>query len=341
MKEKEVYLTAIEQRNIYMNNCKIYHLLRKHKALADGAYWEAVIGEKEGQALVVRFRISQNLSNFDLDVADAIYTLYYWKTERFSVNQIAKVLSGDKKQEAKGALQKQIIESIARMTNTTIALDCADHLKHNRHRNTHRYLTQYHDFLQRTAPFLHLEQEEGVRYRVPGTARFRTFIKQYPQGYFILPLHGYAQEVKQMVCVPYSLLYGKQEGAKAHANTALHIQIKRHLIRRMEAAYANQKQRKRATETVLPITYERALPHKQMAGMFANLDICQGASADAVYQKKRLRIHQAVTATLSFFQSVGYIKAFEVRKKERKIYGVTVTGQRTHEVFRPSKNKQP
>lgn len=107
-----------------MNLTKIAGCIRK-KEYEVGQFTEFNIGE-EGRDKSVKFKLSRELSYFDICIADVVYSLYYAGKEKIYVKNIIELLSGDENALIKKPFAKEIEESLERMRETNLEIDMRD-----------------------------------------------------------------------------------------------------------------------------------------------------------------------------------------------------------------------
>lgn len=115
---------------LYTNETKAAQIIRKG-CYAAGEKQRIKIGENRNGPLYVTFCLSGKLSYFDLMVADAVYTLYFYRREKIFVQNILELLSGDpaatmkpeKAAKKKPDKRSAIFESLERLADTTIRID--------------------------------------------------------------------------------------------------------------------------------------------------------------------------------------------------------------------------
>ncbi len=178
---------------------------------------------KPGEARRVRpikdawltFSVSGALTSFDIDVADALYTLHSRRSRRFTLRHLCAVLTGDEgidipvRGEAKG-LKADVLESLRRLTGAGISIQCGDELEG-------RGLPR-RDF---EGPMLSLETLEPMwRYRMPEALEEA------------LPLYAYALAVKQLRYFELDCLHAVGANGRKRSDTRDNVQIKRFLVRK-------------------------------------------------------------------------------------------------------------
>ncbi len=302
---------------VFFNNSKLYNDIRaphskEHNTLSIGPL-------KASSAPQVSYVLSEKLSNFDLDVADAIYTLCHQKEEKIRLNDILRTLSGDMNQRVKTQNREKLLASIAKLRATTVRLDVMAHLSSNHYQETMSHdASWYHAIFSKEAPFLYLKDvKTGV------------YVIDNDSDYFTLPTHYYAELVKQVIRVPFSLL----ESDSPYKSTLQNIQIKRALIRRIEYETNNYKRNPTQKAPSAQIIYEypshREGEYGLARGLFPALGISQGTLSDESWEKKRVAIHKVIISYLVDLRTKGRIKACEHIKHGKKYTGVRFTWDTT------------
>ena len=323
----------------YSNITKIAGLLRNDHNLAGNQVIPVLVGNKNDINIITEFRISKNFSNFDCDVADAIYTIYQNGYGSFTPGQILRVLSGDDKQTiVKGYNKKRIIDSINLLRSTMIEIDCSQEMQSRGIKVEHIG----------EASFLAVEKIiKNDKYEMQLRENY-SIVKTEKYADFFMPLYGYAEMLHQFCSFHKPLLYSESAAERLRiSNTIENIQIKRYLIRRLDKVRnANQRywDAKDGTRLLHPAAYKSACLFKDFTtiiyereshnagggtvGMLASLGIYkrEDGTKDA-WRHKRHKVHHIVLQFLEYYKEIGYIKSYEVingEKDARLIRGVTV-----------------
>ncbi|MGN0115782.1 MAG: helicase-related protein, partial [Acutalibacteraceae bacterium] len=106
--------------NVFMNTTKIANILRSGDYKINEP--KKVDVSKNGRA-TVEFTIDTKLSYFDMMVADAVYSLEFYKAPNISAKAIIELLSGDKDATLKPEKLQRIYDSIEKMRHTHIKID--------------------------------------------------------------------------------------------------------------------------------------------------------------------------------------------------------------------------
>ncbi|WP_099203916.1 hypothetical protein [Scatolibacter rhodanostii] len=320
-------------KTYYCNSTKILKLLRRYDDYADNRVHRAIVGKNFGEKILTEFRISNNLSNFDCDVADAVYTIYKNHDTTFTPGQVLRVLSGDEKQTiVKGYNQQHIIDSIEWLRKTEIEIGCEAEM--DKREIPLRYIER--------APFLVAEKvSPAPRYAIRANSPDSNSSKKEEYADLFMPLYGYAERLHQFNSFPQQLLYDTTLSPEFRlSNTLENIQIKRFLIRRLEplrnlakqdtdeeierVGYIDSENKYRL------IVYERASKNAGggIAGLLSDIGIYRSDfKSDDSWKHKRHSVHRSVTKILDYYKHIGYIQDYEVIKKGKIIYGVNILGK--------------
>ena len=341
--------------NIYINNTLIFNKIRTLNNLKADVRYELDVAEKSSsEETLVWFYVSNNLSNFDLDVADAIFTLYYdIEQELITPNKVLQVLSLDETQRVKASNEKAILNSIRLLMKTTIKIYCKNHF--DLYKNEDDFINNDLDiqakFLEKENPFLYLKECDNKKeFLVASLEKFPYFVRttQGTDENYILPIYGYAGVTKQMICFPKELLAcSKDTDGKTISNTLTFIAIKRYIMRRLEiervkrehSSNIRKNKKKDVEEKKIRIVYirqshqsknEHAIRNadaNSIDGMFARVGIIQGNLTEEVWKKKRLKLHKLILSYLEYLKRLSYIKDYETLMDDRKIYGIEIKGK--------------
>lgn len=290
----------------YSNNTKIANEIRKYDNLT--GYVNVVdVGRDRGK-LESQYVITENLTCFDCDVADAIYTIRKNGYETFTPGVVLRVMSGDNKQTiTKDHKKKEIIYSIEKMRQTEITIKCTDEMRARGQKSNDEEFILTGKFLQIC------ELDKGEKHQIDWINKS-------------MPLYKYAEFNSQMITFPmYLLTYQSSIKGQKISNTKENILIKRYLIRRIEIM-RNQNNRL----NIKNISYDRK-SHKtgNTVGMFADIGIRETdyKSKDS-WKHKRHSIHKTVTKILECYKTIDYIEDYKVNTDTRgRILGVQILGK--------------
>ncbi len=231
MKEKDI-------GRQYINNLKIAYKIRSMRFLS---------GKNASKPY------ENPLSNFDMDVADSIYTIfrnrYIFNNAvgdeiGFTTADILHVLSGNFNQRLTAGLKKAIEKSIETMRHTDIEIFMGKNpnprfilYAHDENDEVTSVPEKYQFNMYYRRPFLQLEGKNG-NYKI----KINSFLEDYVL-ISILPLYGYAyrRNYQFIELDPILLSYetdtqtkDSPKASRRHQRTMLYIQIRRELIRRIE-----------------------------------------------------------------------------------------------------------
>lgn len=302
----------------YSNITKVANIIRKHNDLAGVERRIHVEKDKDENPVYITLYISQNLSNFDMDVADAIYTLYKEKVTAITPTKVLRGLSGDLKQAAKIGYNKDcIIDSIDKLCETKIEIECSAQMK-NRGESI-EYLGGY-SFLVAT------KSAKGDKYEIKQYTDNEKVDKRTYYENFFMPLYGYMEILRQVADFP-AILLNPMNGVH---NSIENIQIKRYLIRRLEIKryQIDTKSDENLSEKIV-YYYPSHRKGGGEEGMFPLLNISErNYETKDSWKHKRQNVHAKVVAILKRYKELGYIKGYKIYKTTRGLlYGVIIEGK--------------
>lgn len=280
---------------IHINNTKIANEIRKIKNLA-GGYRQVSVGAEKNK-VITAYGISENLSCFDMAVADAAYTLQANGFENISAGQVMRVMSGSMEQSLTAAKKAKIEGSIHKMMETMMLIDCRQEVLARGYLDNGFNPEIY-------GRFLPCEEVSEKKYRFTGK----------------LPLYEYADVNSQMIAVPITLLQSPDTGG--FSDTWENVLIKRYLLQWLEImkhgnGYDGRK-----------IIYVRRSHggSGMYAGMLPQLDINrEDYASTSSWNRKIGNVHATVTKILDGYRKQGYIKGYsELTQPGNRIYGVAI-----------------
>ncbi|MDL2273302.1 hypothetical protein LJC34_01945 [Oscillospiraceae bacterium OttesenSCG-928-G22] len=321
------------------NITRIAGLIRAYDNLAGNEVVPVRVSSQHSDLIITKFRISEDFSNFDLDVADAIYTMYINECKSFTPGQLLRVLSGDNRQTITDNRNKdEIIESIKKLRRTTIEISCEAEMES--HGNGVVHLPE--------SEFLKVERlTADHKYKLPLHTEYpHANIDKYP--IFFMPLYGYAELTGQICSFSQAHLYdNRPERRLKIQNSIENIQIKRYLIRRIERM--NNAQRRISEEkeglrvmhpgarktayltqdsTHVSYKYDAKKEGLSSTGLLPTLGILEEnyTSKDA-WRHKRHSVHNTALKILDYYIEIGYIERYEIvfdNTDKRRISGVII-----------------
>ena len=291
-----------------INNTKVANEIRA------GAYGEHICQVSErgaAEKICVSYGLSAPLSSMDCCVADAIYTLIQDK-KKVSLRAILQILMGYKQVNLTHQMRDELTDSLKHLREVQFKLDYTEHLQAVQSKLD---LTQEPQHLSYDGPFLLLGEpdEQGLCHPAAGVDNKE-----------VLPLHTYAEAVRQMISVSSRLLdvtypdKRRMRGTKDNirlkrrlSNTKDNICLKWFLAHRLEVIRYDDptsEQSKQARKWMRTISFRE--------NGDIRTKICRPDSPDGMEEKRLDRIHDAVKLILVHYQEIGYIKEFqEVEKK--------------------------
>lgn len=282
---------------IHINNTKVANEIRKIKNLA-GSYRQINVGSEK--KIITAYGISENLSCFDMVVADAAYTLQANRFENISAGQVMRVMSGNMNQSLSATKKEKIEESMQKMMETMMLIDCQQEVLARGYINDKLDEKIYRRFLP-------CEEISKKKYRFTGK----------------LPLYEYAEISGQIIAAPIKLLQNPDaEGLVS--DTWETVLIKRYLLQWLEIMKHGNSYDGRKI-----IYFRRAHGGDEMyAGMLPQLDINREDYATASsWNRKIKKVHETVTKILDGYKKQGYIEGYsEIYNPEnmQRVYGVTI-----------------
>lgn len=242
------------------------------------------------------YDLSDPLSCFDCDVADAIYTLLSKnKQESFSVRHVLQSLSGDERQTLTEQKKLEITNSIERLRDTIIIIQCEEELRRR-------------EIKQKKPPsgiqvfqgqFLNVRQENG-----------KYFFEK--DGDPPMPLYAYGEKTNQMISFPNRLLHILHAGGRKLSDTEDAICVKRYLIRRLEILRSKQK---RGGSGFQSISFRE---DRELVSLLKLYDHCSSKESRA--QKLR-KLRTTVLQVLSYYKQIGYIQNYQAARQYVEIIG--------------------
>ena len=258
-----------------------------------------VAGEIEHKCLVIptkniytTYQISEELSSFDCDVADALYSIflsekYFSKENTFSLRRILTVLTGDSRQTLTGQKRAALLDSIAKLKRTEIRIQCREELDvRNRGRKYRKNRLE--------APHCLLSLEEsGGRYYFPSAELGKT-----------MPLYAYADMTMQIVSFPSPLLDVRTEdGRKALNNTAEVIAIKHFLLYRLEVIRNKNSVASKGGGM-------RRISFNMGTELMNILGVNRDGRTDAEWKRQCKKVQENVETVLEYYKRIHYISGY-------------------------------
>lgn len=266
---------------IFINNTKIANDIRKIKDV--GGYVERTnVGQKE-QPLMTMYYLSEHLSYLDMCVADSVYTLSMFGIDNISVGQVMRVLSGNMRQSLSSAKKNKIEESLQKLRNTEIRIDCTEEM-------TERGFSGEKVNMKIVRSFLPCEKISKTKYHL--TDR--------------MPLYEYAELSGQIISAPIWLL---DDPGTLQSDTWDTVLIKRFLVHRLEIMKYNNDYKGRKI-----IYFRRSHDgENKYAGLLPMIDVEREKYASkSSWNRKIAKVHMTVTDILNYYKAKKYIQNYSV-----------------------------
>ena len=278
----------------YMGNAYAVNELRKGR-VRPGEWVECPVMGQGRDAVITRFRLTAEVTGFDMCVADALYTLYRAGGKGFSLGGLLHALSGDDVQTATAQWKKALTESVGRLTAAGIEIDCAAESK-ARKRGSRTLEPTF------SGPFLAAESAGKDRWRFIGTGT-------------PLTLYRYAEQINQIVRFPQALLAIKNaDGKKLLRDSEENIFIKRFLIQRIEIA--------RRGASRYSMNSIRYLPRRG-EGLFSDLRLDPAGDRET-FRRRCRAAHEAVKTVLDHYKRIGCIRDWTPAGGQSGLFGPDV-----------------
>ncbi|SHO53403.1 hypothetical protein [Anaerocolumna xylanovorans] len=232
--------------------------------------------------------LSQQVTQFDMAVMDAAYTIMCSGQMILTAEWIAKVLSGNTKQKVTQQKLVVIRKSIDKLRYIHIKIDCKDEM--NTRRDTKDKIKKY----VYESYLLPLDKIEAI-YQSNGTEIIAYPVLRKPA------LYTYAELVQQIINVPAELL----DTQKYYSDTDDAILIKRYVIKRV--AQILNKKNKMHSNKISYLWYE----NKEAQGLYAELGYIPDDNDDIWRKKTKFMINKIVKSTLLSLKDKKIINDFE------------------------------
>lgn len=271
----------------YINNTKVANEIRKgHQELVEEDWIKCEVSREGAEdKQYARYRLSGPISAFDMDVLDALSTLWHRGAKTFTDRQILVTLTGDTAITATPQKVQEVQEVLQRLRTTEITLDCTDEF-------VARKEAQPGEQVLVQGPMVSLEDTE-TGYR---------FADRDDRG--PIPLWWYAEQLNQMLSIPEALLSAREKGERKPQDTVENILLKRFLIRRLEIYRANPH---------LSMNVFRCVPkNRTNQGLLWQLGIYRESLRPNPELKKTVkRVHAKLLQEIYRLHKLGYIAAYE------------------------------
>lgn len=289
--------TLVPQETAYMNNTLVANEIRKGN-WRSGQERRCNVASRGNSAVYTTFTLEGDLTYFDMDVADAVYSLYRNGNKEFLLRHVLRALTGDENQTLTEGKKDQLKESLARLRAAKITINCTDQML--KMKKKPELLAGGKVVI--AGSFLSLREENG-KY---------SFADSGAPG--AMPLYYYGELIQQMIAFPLCLLGIHPRGVAKVSDTKDNIMIKRYLIRRLEVL----RNGRASGPHMRRITYFNRMMGEDSGMLVAMTEKRDksGSGAPAPSLAKLRRTHKTVTQILSNFQQCGYIDGFEEKGTE-------------------------
>ncbi len=282
-KKRKGSVTEEQENEIcYMNNTKIANEIRK-----GGTSGACAVFKDKGENVITTYELSEALTAYECNVADAIYSLYRAKQKTFTPDMVLRALSGNFGQTMSQDRRKKTTEIIEKLRRVEISIDYA---KEKEKRKQGQKWGEDSSFGKKKFLFVGRKGNEYV------------FQEGVP-----LPLYYYGELTRQIISVPSQRLSMKDEGGNRRlSDTVEHINLKRFLIRRIEVAGyrndPNSNERNKMRNNMRQISFQEG------SNLLAELRLEAKNSAD---KQKLRRLYEAAKKILDYYKETGYIEGYE------------------------------
>lgn len=245
---------------------------------------------------------SPNVTQYDMAVLDAVYTLYVNNQSIFSPEMLLRIMSGNFQQDASPQKIGTITRSINKLRHIDIRIDYTDEAR------LRKLIDKSHTAVI-TSYLLPVDETEIRAANGKTIHAYRLLMEP--------ALYIYARIINQIIHVPTVLL----ETNGTLSDTDEVIVLKRYLIKRIEGM-RNSKNKLISKK----ITYEwYDIKTKSRKGMFAELGYDAKDFTESAWRNKKSKLHNIVLKLLTTYRHEGYIKSFtEVRGAKSIIEGVVI-----------------
>lgn len=292
------FIPIINLSKQYMNNTKIARIISTKQILIAPTPVSLDISIKETIHNSVDLWLEpfitseQQVSQFDMAVMDAVYTLINNGVGIVTVEYIAKVLSGNMEQKVTSQKAERIQESIHKLKNIHIRIDCSEEIASRK------------DFKDKVEQVIYEScllpvEEVHTKYQVNGKS---------VSGYVVLEkpaLYEYAELVHQIVSVPVEWL----QTQNFFYDTDEAIIIKRYTIKRIAQILNNNGLKSKK------ISFQWNKPGHETGGLFSELGYTPCAG-NTWRTRTKPKINKIVRKTLLFLQEKEIIKGFKVYRAD-------------------------
>ena len=298
----------------YLNNCKVANFISSTSLQSSllGSTLQLKTLPKKNIFVTVDLTAdenlelsSQNITQYDLAVMDAVYTLMVNGATAFTPEMVARIMSGNLNQDVTPQKSGAVTKSLRKLSVIRISIECTAELRQRKviaEGQTAR-LTSY------LMPIREIEVRSANHQAVM-------------RGYQLIEkpvLYTYGEAVHQIIDVRTDILSAANMRGRL-SDTDDVIIIKRALIRRIETL---KNPKSRMTNETIRYEYSDTSTGENK-GFFTLLGFAASDYKNTrQWAKKRLALHKMITVILDDFTKADYISGYEVIKEEKqKIVGV-------------------
>lgn len=267
---------------IYMNNTKIAGMLRGAQLPANTKL--TMNTGRWNREMLVSFALTGQLTSFDMEVADAVYTHYRAEILKgrikLTASGLMRALCGAEKNAVTPRRREMLADSLRRMGQITFQMDCRDELEKRRETEGEGLISE---------PFLTLREEAGA-----------FWLMKKP------PLYRYAEMTRQMVNVPPLLLCGGETPGSWEL-----IRLRRCLIRTLERI---RNPNNSVTERSIPLL-RSGRGVRKYEGLFAEAGVDRDRydRADS-WAHKRQKLTGSLGKIMDGYVRMGYVDRYELTR---------------------------
>ncbi len=281
----------------YLNNTRIAKLITGNAGLYD-TEMKIVVGRDKDKQIMIRARIygggellpDRDLSPFDLAIMDTVYTLHMAGNKVMTPLMILKTMSGNCNQRPTAQKTERIVQSIQKLMQLRIEIDCTDEMQMRRVINKDEEM-HLDDCL------LAIDDDRNGN-------EIEYSLRHCPV------LYQYAEKNRQIISVPVDLL-----NVKTISETETNILLRRYLIRRIEMI--------RCGKVANRISYEWRDSAGNVKGLLKDFGIDRN-KYNSTWRNKKMEIHESATKILTAYRNYGYIADYKVIRDKQEILGFDI-----------------
>lgn len=272
-------------KNISINNTKIANSIKKYKDLTGTRNILSMTARNSKTRKEIQFVITQNLSVFDMAVADAIYSLKMQGILKFTARKILVAMSGDESISVPKERKVQLEKIVDKLIKTEIYISCQNEAND-------KILPYY------GGKFVNAVKDKNG-YRL--------------QGDMPLTLYAYGEAKKQMITIPWELFhYHPLDGMEMPdkiINSNENILLKYYLIQQLEII--------RNKKNKVP---DKTFQFKNKEEILGILEIDPKSFTEESLTNKIRDIYRRAELLFKYWKGIGYLKEYEIDKKEYSFY---------------------